>query len=134
MHLHRALYLLVSLSQPILRLCTMLSAFDRPKLLPFDHIRPSLSLTLDPPPRTAIFYASPGSANFQSLHAYLHRLSAAKDPRLEYVFRYKPLHLSKERATKAYLSGYGVALDLKKTDYLAVDDRRASSSEGILPF
>ena len=24
---------------------------------------------------------------------------------------------------KATLSGYGVALDLKKTDYLAVDDR-----------
>ena len=25
---------------------------------------------------------------------------------------------------KTYLSGYGVALDLKKTDYLAVDDRQ----------
>lgn len=31
---------------------------------------------------------------------------------------------------KGYLSGYGVALDLKKTDYLAVDDRGRRTDAG----
>jgi UDP-glucose:glycoprotein glucosyltransferase len=32
-----------------------------------------------------------------------------------------------------YLSGYGVALDMKKMDYLAVDDRHASSTGSYHP-
>lgn len=34
----------------------------------------------------------------------------------------------REAAQRNYLSGYGVALDLKKTDYLVVDDRQAAQS------
>ena len=50
-------------------------------------------------------------------------------PRLEYVLRYTPFggKGETERHKKASLSGYGVALDLKKTDYLVVDDRRSAS-------
>lgn len=47
------------------------------------------------------------------------------DMQLQYVIRYVPPVNPAE--AKNFLAGYGVALDLKKTDYLALDDRRASS-------
>lgn len=46
---------------------------------------------------------------------------------MEYILRYVP-PAGREVAQRNYLSGYGVALDLKKTDYLVVDDRQASQS------
>jgi UDP-glucose:glycoprotein glucosyltransferase len=97
------------------------STFPRPHILPFDHIYPP-GKTLQRPPRTAILYASLDSKNFRSLHSHLYRLAASESPRIEYVLRYVT---PKERdfEKKATLSGYGVALDLKKTDYLALDDR-----------
>ena len=76
---------------------------------------------MDRPPRTAIFYASLTSPNFRELHNYLARITDQPDPRVEYVFRYVPP--KQTTGPKSGLSGYGVALDLKKTDYLAVDDR-----------
>ncbi|KAI5117547.1 hypothetical protein M0805_004373 [Coniferiporia weirii] len=102
--------------------------FTRPRLLSFDHIHPDPARAYAPPPRTAIFYALPGSPNFSALHSYLYKLSSAPRPRVEYVFRHVP---PEGQAThgKSYLSGYGVALDLKKTDYLAVDDRRSASND-----
>lgn len=107
--------------------------FTRPKLLPFDHILPDPSFELEPPPRTAIFYASPTSTNFRDLHSYLYKLSTSPERRVEYIFRHIP---SRDQAVrdKSYLSGYGVALDLKKTDYLAVDDRRSASSSKYSNF
>ena len=81
-----------------------------------------LGNALQRPPRTAVLYASLDSKNFRSLHSHLYRLATSKSPRIEYVLRYVT---PKERdfEKKATLSGYGVALDLKKTDYLALDDR-----------
>ena len=64
------------------------------------------------------------------MHDILTSLASGASPRIEYVFRHAPppSRLSDGTAAnieqkKTYLSGYGVALDLKKTDYLAVDDR-----------
>lgn len=94
--------------------------FSRPKILSFDHVSPSPSLTLDTPPRTAILYASLDSENFRELHSYL--LSHASSNSIEYVLRYIPPQHADD-APRSFLSGYGVALDLKKMDYLAVDDR-----------
>ncbi|RDB27081.1 UDP-glucose:glycoprotein glucosyltransferase [Hypsizygus marmoreus] len=98
------------------------SPFSRPRLLTFDHVYPPPSRTLRHPPRTAIFYASPFSDNFRELHTYLLSLAIQPDPHVEYVFRHIP---PKERhaGIRNNLSGYGVALNLKKTDYLAIDDR-----------
>ncbi len=93
-----------------------------PKLLPFDHILPDPARLLELPPHTAVLYADLDSANFRELHAYLYAAARSPTPHLTYVFR--PIPASKrDPAVKTYLSGYGVALDLKKTDYLAVDDR-----------
>ena len=99
----------------------LFSAFPRPHILPFDHIHPP-SKALKRPPRTAIFYASVDSKNFRTLHSHLYKLATLTSPRIEYVLRYvAPADRDSEK--KATLSGYGVALDLKKTDYLALDDR-----------
>ena len=95
---------------------------SRPKLLPFDHINPSPSHTLAPPPHTAILYADISSPNFRELHNYLLELSSNSNPTVEYVLRYVA---GKGEGRKGYLSGYGVFLDLKKMDYLALDDRNS---------
>ncbi|KAG7448716.1 uncharacterized protein BT62DRAFT_965246 [Guyanagaster necrorhizus] len=101
--------------------------FSRPKILSFDHINPSPSLTLDIPPRTAILYASLDSENFRELHSYL--LSHASSNSIEYVLRHIPPKQT-DNAPKSFLSGYGAALDLKKMDYLAVDDRNMNGVAG----
>ncbi|KDR79892.1 hypothetical protein GALMADRAFT_242006 [Galerina marginata CBS 339.88] len=97
----------------------------KPKILTFDHIFPLPNDILERPPRTAILYASLTSPNFRELHTYLLKLTNRLDPHVEYVFRHiPPSSLAEERN---YLSGYGVALDLKKMDYLALDDRHTNS-------
>lgn len=104
------------------------SSYAHPTVLPFDHINPSAESTLDRPPWTAILYASLDSPNFRELHEYLYEASNAPTPHVEYVLRHVPPkdHMSNDERT--YLSGYGVALDLKKMDYLALDDRRQGKS------
>ncbi|TDL22772.1 hypothetical protein BD410DRAFT_769716 [Rickenella mellea] len=97
---------------------------SQPKILTFDHINPPRSRNLQIPPRTAIFYASPTSTNFRDFHTYLLKLSSSPMPRVEYVFRHVPPE-GRNVVERSYLSGYGVSLDLKKTDYLALDDRRS---------
>ena len=103
---------------------TLHSSTRSPKLLPFDHAHPSPDLALDRPPRTAILYTSFTSSNFRDLHAFLYSASNTQDPHLEYVLRHVPPADHASREERTYLSGYGVALDLKKMDYLALDDRR----------
>lgn len=72
-----------------------------------------------------MLYAAVDSPNFYGLHSTLLHLADRADVR--YVFRYAPL-VTREGDSRAYLTGYGVALDLKKTDYLALDDRRKMQS------
>ncbi|KAI3613174.1 glycoprotein glucosyltransferase [Moniliophthora roreri] len=102
------------------------STYNRPKILPFDHIYPP-SRAGRYPPRTAILYASLSSPNFRELHEYLYKLAKNTDgvPLVEYVLRHVPV---KESNSKTYLSGYNVALDLKKMDYLALDDRHVANN------
>ncbi|KAF9027018.1 hypothetical protein BDZ89DRAFT_1102004 [Hymenopellis radicata] len=93
--------------------------FVRPNIFSFDHVYPSSD---KPPSRTAVFYASLHSEHFRELHSYL--LTHASSGALEYVFRHIP---PGQVRSKNYLTGYGVALDLKKMDYLAVDDRNTNN-------
>ncbi|KAG6848662.1 hypothetical protein H0H93_015060, partial [Arthromyces matolae] len=103
------------------------SPFPRPQLLTFDHIYPPPSRTLHRPHRTAIFYASPFSSNFRELHSYLLSLAKKPNAHVEYILRY----VSPERDTtiRNHLSGYGVSLTLKKTDYLVLDDRNTRNGD-----
>ncbi|KAJ7057937.1 UDP-glucose:glycoprotein glucosyltransferase-domain-containing protein [Mycena amicta] len=104
---------------------TFSASFSPPKLLPFDHVYPSPAHRLDRPPRTAILYASLDSPNFRELHTYLYALADKPSPSIEYVFR--PIPGTSQ--SRNFLSGYGVALDLKKMDYLALDDRHAGAGQ-----
>ncbi|KAJ4473165.1 glycosyltransferase family 24 protein [Lentinula aciculospora] len=104
------------------------SNYTRPKILPFDHIYPSPDSRLEIPPRSAILYASLNSANFRELHTYLMRLANHAEHRIEYIFRYVPPE-DIDPSKRIYLSGYSVALDLKKMDYLALDDRHLSTQQ-----
>ncbi|KAF5378749.1 hypothetical protein D9615_006978 [Tricholomella constricta] len=108
---------------------TSTSNLVRPQLLTFDHVYPSSARTLQRPPRTAIFYASLSSANFRELHSYLLSLADKPHPHVEYVFRHIPPKARDDRFRNS-LSGYGVALNLKKTDYLAIDDRNNPKNVG----
>ncbi|KAF8256783.1 hypothetical protein EI94DRAFT_1710207 [Lactarius quietus] len=86
---------------------------------------PTPGQALSGSPRTAILYASVQSTNFRQLHSHLLRVSGAPTPRVRYIFR--PIPVDGVVGGKGYMSGYGVTLDLKKMDYLALDDRRSNS-------
>ncbi|KAF7345254.1 hypothetical protein MSAN_01902000 [Mycena sanguinolenta] len=94
-------------------------------VLAFDHILPSPARILDRPSRTAILYASLSSPNFRALHSYLLALADKPSSSVEYVFRHIPDYA--DPAARNVLSGYGVSLDLKKMDYLALDDRHTGT-------
>lgn len=80
---------------------------------------------MERPPRTAILYASLDSQNFRELHSYLYKIVNTLDPHVEYIFRY--VSPPQTDGPRSFLSGYGVSLDLKKTDYLAIDDRNINT-------
>ncbi|TFK38220.1 UDP-glucose:Glyco protein glucosyltransferase-domain-containing protein [Crucibulum laeve] len=103
------------------------SSYTRPTILTFDHIFPPQDHILERPPRTAVLYGSLDSPNFRGLHTYLLSLANRPDPHVEYVFRHVPPTTREDK--RNYLSGYGVSLDLKKMDYLALDDRYAHKSK-----
>jgi hypothetical protein len=136
----KPLLLLISLHTRCEHTCSQLSSclsdsvrhspLTRPKLLTFDHIFPPPFQSLKSPPRTAILYASLSSPNFRELHTYLLSLASKPTPTVEYILRY--ISLDRDKDTRSYLSGYGVALDLKKMDYLAIDDRHSRFKGAVL--
>jgi UDP-glucose:glycoprotein glucosyltransferase len=86
-----------------------------PRELPFDRVLGDISL----PP--AILYADIASPMFRDFH---HTLSAlAKEGQVSYRVRYRPPQHWKSRPL--FVSGYGVELALKRTDYIVIDDRDA---------
>ncbi|KAG8959414.1 hypothetical protein FRC03_008014 [Tulasnella sp. 419] len=99
---------------------------DQPHVLSFDHIYPPSNMEAKTPAATAILYGSVGSSNFATLHVGLLRLSFYRPSRLRYIYRPIPPRQAVFVRKPTYLSGYGVAMDLKKMDYLALDDRRSS--------
>ncbi|KIK98602.1 glycosyltransferase family 24 protein [Paxillus rubicundulus Ve08.2h10] len=91
----------------------------RPKRLPLDHVH-RVTATLEEPRYTALHFADPTAPSFTSLHGTLLSL----EPKVEYILRWAKGTIEKRGSElSSYLSGYGVALDLKKMDYLVLDDR-----------
>ncbi|KAM0429912.1 hypothetical protein ACHAQK_010885 [Fusarium lateritium] len=89
--------------------------------LPFDRV---LGLGKD-----VVLYADPTSASFGSFHESLSR--AAKQGSLSYRLRYR--RSASIPTTPLSVSGYGVKLDLKRTDYIVIDDR-AADQKGQKPI
>ncbi|EME42212.1 glycosyltransferase family 24 protein [Dothistroma septosporum NZE10] len=71
--------------------------------------------------RPSIVYAELGSGSFREFHKTLSK--TAKEGKTSYRLRYK---VSKDAERKPLtVSGYGVELALKRTDYIVIDDRQA---------
>ncbi|KAG5930575.1 hypothetical protein E4U42_006663 [Claviceps africana] len=92
------------------------------KALPFDR---TLGLG-----KEAILFADPTSPEFAKFHQSLSK--AARMLALNYRIRYRRGNTSTSRPLQ--ISGYGVQLALKKTDYIVIDDRRAAQDVDQKPL
>ncbi|OQE46616.1 hypothetical protein PENCOP_c001G06204 [Penicillium coprophilum] len=90
-----------------------------PRELPFDRVLGDASL----PP--AVLYADVGSPMFRDFHETLSDM--AKQGQISYRVRYRPPQHWVSRPL--FVSGYGVELALKRTDYIVIDDRDAEQLE-----
>lgn len=84
-------------------------------VLPFDHI---VSNSKSDPANIAL-YTDRFSGKFAEFH------DALKQHDISHVIRYRPD--TANVPVPLYLSGYGVEMALKKTDYLVIDDRSSKS-------
>jgi UDP-glucose:glycoprotein glucosyltransferase len=98
------------------------------KLLPFDHIlKPNRNInSSNNNLPTVILYSDLNSLDFINIHKYL--VDLVNDNKIIYILRYKPL-INDNDNRKLYLSGYGVELALKQTDYIVLDDRDLNSGK-----
>ncbi|KAJ3174341.1 hypothetical protein HDU88_000309 [Geranomyces variabilis] len=94
---------------------------SRQQIHSFDHVH-QLSARKDAP--LAILYADVSSPSFSPLHDALLRLS--DEGKITYALRYKPPRVAGPNLT---VSGYGVELALKSTEYKVVDDREVQKAE-----
>lgn len=98
----------------------MLTFYRRILDLPFDRIMG------DKQSKTpAILYADLMSPSFRQFHKTVSQTASAG--KTSYRVRYRP-SLSIPGFPLA-VSGYGIALDLKRTDYIVIDDRKADDSD-----
>lgn len=73
----------------------------------------------------SILYADITAPQFKKWHKTLS--DTAKDGKTSYRVRHKPS--LKARETPLVVNGYGVELQLKRTDYIVIDDRQAENEE-----
>ncbi|CAG8144198.1 unnamed protein product [Penicillium nalgiovense] len=90
-----------------------------PRELPFDRVLGDVTL----PP--AVLYADVASPMFRDFHETLSDM--AKQGQISYRVRYRPPQHWIPRPL--FVSGYGVELALKRTDYIVIDDRDAEQLE-----
>ncbi|CAO1632552.1 unnamed protein product [Sympodiomycopsis kandeliae] len=99
---------------------------------PFDHkIETENATPLD---HTAVLYGQPLSSNFKGLHDELYTRATRSNPQnpFRYSLRWVPAPEQEKQTapTSGYLAGYGASLDLKKVDYLVIDDRKLTHASG----
>ncbi|CAO3699789.1 unnamed protein product [Rhizopus stolonifer] len=88
-------------------------------LLPFDHIIRSVKKDTTQE-ATLVLYTDTFSPKFKEFYTWLK--SVAEKHEISFIIRYRPSATNSVR-NPLYLSGYGVEMALKKTDYLVIDDR-----------
>ncbi|KAJ1028757.1 hypothetical protein NDA16_001922 [Ustilago loliicola] len=81
-------------------------------------------------------YADPYSDNFRELFSWLDTHASVAEEGVKYTLRWRPsLGDQSTTATASdqttLLSGYGAILDLKKVDYLVIDDRKLKDDSDI---
>ena len=80
--------------------------------------------------KEAVLYADPTSPSFGSFHKVLANL--ARQGKLSYRLRYR--RSSHAPDSPLSVSGYGVELALKRTDYIVIDDREAQQDTAQKPI
>uniref|UniRef100_A0A4W6FYW3 UDP-glucose ceramide glucosyltransferase-like 1 n=1 Tax=Lates calcarifer TaxID=8187 RepID=A0A4W6FYW3_LATCA len=102
------------------------AAAGRPKpyLYKNDHTYPGINKTDVP---VVILYAEIGTKKFTSFHKALSE--KAQEGKLMYVLRH---FVADPKHQKMLLSGYGVELAIKSTEYKAVDDTKVKDSKAVI--
>jgi UDP-glucose:glycoprotein glucosyltransferase len=90
------------------------------EVLPFDRVLGPR----DAP--SSIIYADITHPLFADFHNTI--AETAREGKTSYRIRYRP---AEKQAEPVPLSGYGVELNLKRTDYIVIDDREAGATEGV---
>ncbi|EFP90682.2 uncharacterized protein PGTG_16708 [Puccinia graminis f. sp. tritici CRL 75-36-700-3] len=107
---------------------------SQPQVLPFDHQQGQSHENARLP--IAILYASPDPSSFCPFHQVLHKASKELPSKATYIFRWKipsaPSSSTKSQSA-SLLSGWGASLDIKKSEYLTLDDRPVESSSSDDP-
>jgi len=89
-------------------------------VLPFDHVyNPSSEVD-----SVVVLYADIQTETFEVFHQELKKL--ADEGKVRYILRYRPAvssFSSGNQKKPLFVSGYGVELMLKRTDYIVIDDR-----------
>lgn len=91
------------------------------KHLPFDRVLGDV--TSD---KASVLYADVGSESFRKFHGTLSK--TAREGKTSYRVRYRAFQGVESRPLT--VSGYGVELALKRTDYIVIDDRQGDGEEG----
>lgn len=87
--------------------------------LPFDRTLGEMHESIP-----SILYADLTSPSFRAFHKVLSK--SANEGKTAYRVRYKP---SSDTRVPLSVHGYGVSLDLKRTDYIVIDDRQAEEAK-----
>ncbi|KAK2743249.1 hypothetical protein FQN57_004938 [Myotisia sp. PD_48] len=96
------------------------------QVLPFDRILEDTNGGSEQPsPPTLILYADIMSPLFSDFHTAVSKRARAGE--FSYRVRYRPSTANVELPHPLYVSGYGVELALKRTDYIVIDDRDAET-------
>ena len=90
--------------------------------LPFDRILGSVQGSIP-----SILYADITSQSFRTFHKVLS--ASARDGKTTYRVRHKPKASNMNEPLSVH--GYGVSLDLKRTDYIVIDDRQAEQAAAV---
>lgn len=75
---------------------------------------------------TVILYAQIGTPQFENFHQRLSDIGSQRA--IDYILRHN-YEMSNEESRKIGLSGYGIELDIKSTEYKAKDDANVNAAE-----
>ncbi|KAM5438753.1 killer toxin resistant protein [Microsporum canis] len=91
------------------------------KLLPFDRVLAVSNGDEEESQQSLVLYADITSPLFGEFHKAVSK--RARDGEISYRVRYRPSTTASGPAKPLFVSGYGVELSLKRTDYIMIDDR-----------
>ncbi|KAJ1656166.1 killer toxin resistant protein [Dispira simplex] len=102
-----------------------------PKRLPFDHTYPTredATILTEPHGSVLILYGDVAHETFYDWHTFI--IKTVDQLSATYIFRPRPaVTVSATGSLPLALSGYGVALRLKNTEYLVTDDRQVTHDQ-----